>query len=88
MNINISTNPCTPNSLKFTAQGYMKITSTSKRTKRMATRKYLIWKGARALPTDSTPHSKDSSLTFVLLFGPNKWVAIIVVPTKPTAATN
>ena len=44
MKENISITPNIPNSLKFTAQGYMKITSTSNNTNKIATRKYLIEK--------------------------------------------
>lgn len=50
MNNPISISPRTPSSLKFTAHGYMKITSTSKRTNKIATKKYFIEKGTRALP--------------------------------------
>jgi hypothetical protein len=64
----------------------MNITSTSNNTNRMATKKYLILKGARASPTDSIPHSNTSFLTPVWRFGPNIWVAPIVKITKPKAA--
>lgn len=85
MKILIFINPSTPISLKFTAQGYMKITSTSKRTNKMATRKYLTEKGIRAFPTDSIPHSKLLSLLAEDLLGPNKLEPKIVKATNPTA---
>jgi len=85
MNNPISINPKIPSSLKFTAHGYMKITSTSKITNKIATRKYFIEKGIRALPCDSIPHSKLSCLIFECLFGPNKWVTNMVVTTNPAA---
>lgn len=88
MNNNISNNPWTPSVLKLTAHGYIKITSTSNNTKRIATRKYLIENGIRALPCDSIPHSNVSSLIFDFRFGPKKWVATIVVTTKPAATKN
>ena len=77
--------PSTPNSLKFTAQGYKKITSTSNKTNKIATRKYLTEKGILALPTDSIPHSKFLSLFFECLFGPKKFEPIMVITTNPTA---
>ena len=49
--------PGEPKSLKFTAQGYIKITSTSNNTNNMATRKYLMDMGVKALPITSTPDS-------------------------------
>jgi hypothetical protein len=67
----IFTMPSIPSSLKLIAQGYKKITSTSKRTNKMATRKYLTEKGMRALPTDSIPHSKFLSLEAEDLLGPS-----------------
>jgi hypothetical protein len=70
MKITILIIPSIPNSLKLTAQGYKKITSTSNKTKRMATKKYFTEKGMRALPTDSIPHSKFLSLFTELLLGP------------------
>ncbi len=79
MNVNTSITPVIPKSLKFTAQGYMKITSMSKSTNKIATKKYLMANGKRAFPSDSTPHSKESNLIFVLRFGPNQCDAIIVV---------
>ena len=85
---NISKSPFTPKSLKLTAQGYMNITSTSNKTKRIATRKYLIENGIRALPWDSIPHSKVSSLTFDFLLGPSKCVEIITIATNPRATIN
>ena len=72
MKILILINPSTPISLKFTAQGYMKITSTSKRTNKIATKKYFTEKGIRAFPTDSIPHSKLLSLFAEDLFGPKR----------------
>ncbi len=77
--------PSCPNSLKLTAQGYRKITSTSNNTKRMATKKYFTEKGIRAFPTDSIPHSKFLSLLLECLFGPKKLEPIIVNTTNPTA---
>ena len=50
MNEKTSTTPTIPSSLKFTAQGYIKITSMSNNTKIMATKKYLMANGTRALP--------------------------------------
>lgn len=85
MKILILINPSTPISLKFTAQGYIKITSTSKRTNKMATRKYLTEKGIRAFPTDSIPHSKLLSLLADDLLGPNKLEPKIVKATNPNA---
>lgn len=85
--MNISIIPLDPSSLKFTAHGYMKITSTSNRTNRMATRKYLMEKGCLALPTTLIPASKVDNLSSVFLAGPSKWVAINVVTTKPSATT-
>ncbi len=77
--------PSMPKSLKFTAQGYRKITSTSKRTKRIATRKYFTEKGILAFPIDSIPHSKFLSLFFECLFGPKNPDIMIVPTTNPTA---
>ena len=85
MKITILTIPSIPNSLKLIAQGYKKITSTSNRTNKMATRKYFTEKGIRALPTDSIPHSKFLSLVSDFLFGPNFPETIIVPTTNPTA---
>ena len=85
MKMTIFTIPSTPSYLKLIAQGYRKITSTSKRTKRMATKKYFTENGIRALPTDSIPHSKFLSLFTELLFGPNFPEMIMVPTTKPTA---
>lgn len=70
INVKTSITPNKPRSLKFTAHGYMKITSISNNTKIMATKKYLMANGTRAFPSDSIPHSKDSNLIFVLRFGP------------------
>lgn len=88
MKIIISQIPVIPSSLKFTAHGYMKMTSTSNKTKRIATRKYLIENGIRALPCDSIPHSKVSSFAFAFRFGPNMWVANMTKITKPRATKN
>ena len=85
MKMTIFTIPSTPSSLKLIAQGYRKITSTSKRTKRMATKKYFTENGIRALPTDSIPHSKFLSLLAELLFGPNFPEMMMVPTTNPTA---
>src|SRR5579859_4327448 len=81
-------NPGIASSLKLTAHGYMNITSTSNNTNKIATKKYLILKGRRAFPCPSMPHSNESNLIFVLLFGPSAWVANIVTPTKPSATKN
>ena len=67
MNENTSTTPTIPSSLKFTAHGYIKITSISNSTNIIATKKYLIANGVRALPWLSTPHSKVSNLIFDFL---------------------
>src|SRR5690606_8425474 len=88
MNTIISTKPAMPISLKFTAHGYMKITSTSKSTNRIATRKYRMCNGIRALPFDGTPHSNDSSFTLVLRIGPSKCVTTMVPSTKADARAN
>ena len=77
--------PSIPNSLKFTAQGYKKITSTSKRTKSIATKKYFTENGMRAFPTDSIPHSKFLSLLLECLFGPKKLDPMMVKTTNPMA---
>jgi len=79
--------PCTPKSLKFTAQGYINITSTSNSTNNMAVKKYLTERGIRALPTEWIPDSKLSSLCLVFLFGPNVCEATMAKTTKPTATT-
>ena len=86
--MSISIKPYNPICLKFTAHGYMKITSTSNKTNRIAIRKYLIEKGMRALPCGSIPHSNVSSFLTDLRLGPKKWVTTIVVKTKPVATTN
>ena len=65
----------------------MKITSTSNKTKRIATRKYLIEKGERAFPCDSIPHSNACCLILVLRFGPSQCVRTITVTTNPSATT-
>lgn len=83
--MNISIKPLTPKSLKLTAQGYINITSTSNKTNRMATKKYLIEKGCRAFPTDSIPDSKGVSLSDVLRLGPIRCVTSMVPTTKPKA---
>ena len=88
MNVNTSITPVIPKSLKFTAQGYIKITSMSKSTNKIATKKYLMANGKRAFPSDSTPHSNESHLIFVLRLGPNQCDAIIVVITNPSATKN
>ena len=67
----ILTIPSIPNSLKLIAQGYRKITSTSNRTNKIATRKYFTENGIRAFPIPSIPHSKFLSLVADFLFGPN-----------------
>lgn len=54
----------------------------------MAVKKYFTEKGLRALPTDSTPHSKASSLFFVFRLGPKKCVPTMVETTKPEANKN
>ncbi len=84
----ILTIPSIPNSLKLTAHGYRKITSTSKRTKSIATKKYLTENGILALPTDSIPHSKFLSFASDDLLGPNFPETNIVPTTNPTAKTN
>lgn len=86
--MNISIIPFIPRDLKLTAQGYMKMTSTSNSTKSIATRKYLIENGTRALPCDSIPHSNVSSLIFDFLLGPRKCVAVMVATTNPAATIN
>ena len=53
--------PSLPNDLKFTAHGYINMTSTSKSTKRMAIKKYLTENGLLAFPNPSIPHSKFSA---------------------------
>ena len=83
--MNISITPFHPNSLKLTAHGYIKITSTSKSTNNMATKKYLIEKGWRALPITLIPDSKVVNLSLVFLLGPKRWVAKSVTTTKPNA---
>jgi len=88
MNSNISTYPIVPRTLKLTAHGYIKMTSTSNITNKMAVRKYLMENGSRAFPTLSIPLSKLISLSAVFLLGPNKCVEIIVVTTKPAATQN
>lgn len=88
INENTSITPFIPNSLKLTAHGYIKITSISNKTNKIATKKYLIANGKRALPWASTPHSKESNLIFVLRFGPSQCEAIMVVITKPSATIN
>ena len=50
MNENISAKPNNPNALKLTAQGYMKITSTSNNTNNIATKKYFTENGVLAFP--------------------------------------
>ena len=77
--------PAPSGSRKLTAHGYMKITSTSNNTKRIATRKYFIEKGTLAFPCTSIPHSNVSSFFFVLRIGPSRWVANRVVATNPPA---
>lgn len=84
----ILTIPSIPNSLKFTAHGYKKITSTSNNTNKIATRKYFTEKGILALPTDSIPHSKFLSFTSEDLLGPNLLETNIVPTTKPAAKIN
>lgn len=48
--LDTSITPVIPRSLKFTAHGYINITSMSNSTKIIATKKYLIAKGIRAFP--------------------------------------
>lgn len=83
--MNISIKPFTPKSRKLTAHGYMKITSISKRTNRIATKKYFMEKGCLAFPTDLIPDSKATSLSDVLRFGPTRCVMVIVNTTNPRA---
>jgi hypothetical protein len=83
MNINISTMPSLPRSRKFTAHGYIKITSTSNNTNSIATRKYLIDIGVRALPITSIPDSNGVSLSFVTRLGPILCVTNMVPNNKP-----
>ena len=85
MKITILIIPSIPNALKLIAQGYKKITSTSNKTNKIATRKYFTEKGILALPTDSIPHSKFLSLFFECLFGPKKLDPIIIYTTNPIA---
>lgn len=85
MNVNISAKPNKPNFLKFTAHGYINMISTSNKTNKTATKKYLIENGVRALPCTSIPHSKGSDFTFDFLCGPIQCVANIVATTKPSA---
>src|SRR3569833_2855818 len=87
MKMNISIIPSCPKALKLTAQGYMKITSTSNSTNNIATRKYLIDIGVRALPITSIPDSNGVSLSLVTRLGPILCVTNMVVTTKPTATT-
>ena len=54
----------------------------------MATKKYFTEKGIRALPIDSMPHSKFSSLFFDERLGPNLPDIKIVPTTKPAASKN
>ena len=61
------------------------MTSTSKRTKSIATKKYFTEKGILAFPTDSIPHSKFLSLFLECLFGPSLPETTIVPATNPTA---
>jgi len=81
--INIWIKPSNPNSRKLTAHGYIKITSTSKMTNKIATRKYLIEKGCLAFPTTSIPDSNELSLFAVLTFGPMRCVMMIVPIPNP-----
>ena len=84
----ILTIPSIPNSLKLIAQGYRKITSTSNRTNKIATRKYFTENGIRAFPIPSTPHSKFLPLISDFLLGPNFPETIIVPTTNPAASKN
>ena len=84
----ILTIPSMPNSLKFIAHGYKKITSTSNKTNKIATKKYFTENGILAFPTDSIPHSKFLFFTSDDLLGPSFPEIIIVPTTKPTARTN
>ncbi len=61
------------------------MTSTSKSTKSMATKKYFTENGILALPTDSIPHSKFLSLFLECLLGPRSPDIIMVPTTKPIA---
>ena len=63
MNSTMVMKPSLPRARKFTAHGYMKMTSTSNSTNTMAVRKYFTEIGVRALPTDSIPHSKEAFYT-------------------------
>jgi hypothetical protein len=53
----------------------------------MAVIKYLTETGNLALPSDSIPHSKFSSLTFDFIRGLSICVRKSVVTTKPNATT-
>ena len=66
--MSISKNPVNPNCLKFTAQGYINITSTSNNTNKIAIKKYLIENGNLTLPSDSIPHSNISDFIFDFFF--------------------
>jgi hypothetical protein len=66
----------------------MKITSTSNKTNKIATKKYLIEKGVLASPWDSIPHSKASDLILEFFLGPRACVATIDKTINPTATTN
>lgn len=79
--------PTSPSVLYVTAHGYMKITSTSKRTNRMAVRKYLMLKGIRAFPTAGKPASNISNLFLVRFLGPILCVTKSVVTTKPAPSS-
>src|SRR5690606_36704253 len=83
--IPIFQNPSNPNSLKFTAHGYINTTSMSKTTNKMATMKYLTEKGCLALPMTSIPDSNAPNLVSVRIFGPIKCVAMMVPTPKATA---
>ena len=63
--------PSLPNSLKFTAHGYINITSTSNSTKSIATRKYFMEIGVRALPTTSMFRFKWCQFVFGYPFRAN-----------------
>jgi len=64
------------------------MTSTSNKTNRMATKKYFMAMGWRALPWVSIPLVKFSNLSAVLRFGPTHEEIPIIVATKPAAKIN
>lgn len=82
MNPPILSKPSQPIVLKLTAQGYMKTISMSNKTKSIATKKYLIGNGDRALPIGSSPHSKFAFFLAFFRFGPNMFDASTVAKTN------